>query len=350
MINIPSKIKTFCGFMSASVGFEFAEEVGFEVVLGNERNPIRARWSQDKYPNADVVNGSFIDPTIFADLVRKFTELNCQLATFSPCCQPFSRAGMQHLHSKEAFLFLYIIEFIKLTQTPWAWIENALEFQNAILDDDNRTVEQRIRDELEPLGYHIEVKIQDAVGFATPQHRRRTIVLISRIGEWKHPQECDESQYISAETAIGHLPPVDAGKRSGIFLHNGPYLPKCQVDMLSDTPEGCYPQQFINKDGTIYPTNKPNFVARRGLRDKPWGTIVQKSDSLTGFNTVHYEQNRTLTTLETILLTGLPQNWFIPLWARNNEELIRDVIGEAFAPLHVKALLQSLRNCCIDDK
>ena len=36
-------------------------------------------------------------------------------------------------------------------------------FKDAVLDDDPRTVEQRIRDELEPLGYHIEVKIQDAI-------------------------------------------------------------------------------------------------------------------------------------------------------------------------------------------
>lgn len=350
MTNTLPRIKVCTGFASASVGFEFAEEVEFDVVLGNELNKIRAQWSQDKYPNADIIQGSFTDPAIFAELVRKFSELGCQLATFSPCCQPFSKAGKQHLHSTEAFLFLYIILFIKLTRTPWAWIENALEFQNAILDDDGRTVEQRIRDELEPLGYHIEVKIQDAAGFGTPQHRRRTIILISRIGEWKHPQECDESQYVSAESAIGHLPPVDAGKRSGIFLHNGPYLPKCQIDMLAGVPEGASPKVFINPDGTIYSKQKPNFVAKRGCRNKPWGTIVQKSASLTGYNTVHYEQNRTLTTLETILLTGLPQDWFIPLLARNNEELIRDVIGECFAPLHVKALLQSLRDCCIDKK
>ena len=40
-----NKIKYFSGFMSASVGFEFAEQVGFECVLGNELNPTRAKWS-----------------------------------------------------------------------------------------------------------------------------------------------------------------------------------------------------------------------------------------------------------------------------------------------------------------
>ncbi len=74
---------------------------------------------------------------------------------------------------------------------------------------------------------------------------------------------------------------------------------------------------------------------------------MQKSASISGYNTVHYEQDRTLTTLEIILLTGLPQDWFIPLWARNDEQLIRDVIGECFAPHHVKALLQSYIDCIV---
>lgn len=227
------------------------------------------------------------------------------------------------------------------------WIENAEEFQNAVLDDDGRTVEQRIRDTLEPLGYHVEVKTQDCAGFGTPQHRRRTIVLFSRVGIWKHPQECDESQYATAESAIGNLPPVAAGQRSGIPLHNGPRLPKCQIDMLDGVKEDEFPKQFVNADGSFPKKPKPKFVGYRNPRNKPWGTIVQKSASISGYNTVHYEQNRTLTTLETILLTGLPQDWFIPLWARNDEQLIRDVIGECFAPHHVKALLQSYIDCIV---
>lgn len=129
--------------MSASVGFEFAEQLGFECVLGNELNPTRAKWSQEKFPNAEVVQKSFTNPKIFSYLVRRFKEEGCRLATFSPNCQPYSKAGKQHLHSTEAFLFLYIIKFIKLTMAENAWIENALEFKDAVLDDDPRTVEQR---------------------------------------------------------------------------------------------------------------------------------------------------------------------------------------------------------------
>lgn len=345
--DINKMIPIFCAFQSASIGFEWIKQLGFKIVLGNELNPIRYLWSCDKYPDAEIIKGSFTDPKIFAQLVCKFVEKGCKIGTFSPCCQPFAKAGKQHLHSTEAFLFLYILLFIRLTRMESGWIENAEEFQNAVLDDDGRTVEQRIRDTLEPLGYHVEVKTQDCAGFGTPQHRRRTIVLFSRVGIWKHPQECDESQYATAESAIGNLPPVAAGQRSGIPLHNGPSMPKCQVDMLHGVKEGESPKQFVNADGSFPKKPKPKFVGYRNPRNKPWGTIVQKSASISGYNTVHYEQNRTLTTLETILLTGLPQDWFIPLWARNDEQLIRDVIGESFAPHHVKALLQSYIDCIV---
>ena len=329
-----NKIKYFSGFMSASVGFEFAEELGFECVLGNELNKIRAKWSQEKFPNADIVQGSFTDPKIFSYLVRKFKEEGCRLATFSPNCQPFSKAGKQHLHSTEAFLFLHILKFIKLTMAENAWIENALEFR--------KTVEQRIRDELEPLGYHIEVKVQDAAGFKTPQHRRRTIFLISRIGIWKHPIECEEKDYVTVRQTIDHLPSVEAGERSHIPFQNGPYLPICQIAYIHDYTKSSDRIPFVSTQGVPCKKLKPQHVACRIDPDKPANTIVQKSASITGFRTCHYRDNRCLTVLEVILLTGLTENWFIPLWARNDEQLIRDVLGECFAPLHVKALLQTM--------
>ena len=337
-----NKIKYFSGFMSASVGFEFAEELGFECVLGNELNKIRAQWSQEKFPCADIVQGSFTDPKVFSYLVRKFKEEGCRLATFSPCCQPFSKAGKQHLHSKEAFLFLHILKFIKLTMTENAWIENALEFRNAVLNDDPRTVEQRIRDELEPLGYHIEVKIQDAAGFKTPQHRRRTIFLISRVGIWKHPVECEEKDYVTVRQTIDHLPSVKAGERSLKPFHNGPYLPTCQIKYIHNYTKSSDKIHFVSATGIPCKRLKPQYVACCIDPDKPANTIVQKSASITGFRTCHYRDKRCLTVLEVILLTGLTENWFIPLWVRNDEQLIRDVLGECFAPLHVKALLQTM--------
>lgn len=64
--DISKMIPIFCAFQSASVGFEWAKQLGFEIVLGNELNSIRHRWSQDKYPDAEIIKGSFTAPKIFA--------------------------------------------------------------------------------------------------------------------------------------------------------------------------------------------------------------------------------------------------------------------------------------------
>ena len=336
-----NRLKMYSGFTSASVCFENAKQYGFDVVLGNEVDEIRVAWTRVKHPNAEIVQGDFTDPKIFAYIVQRSKEEKIDLACFSPCCQPFSKAGFQHLYSPEAFLFLYILKYIELTRVPTAWIENAEEFGRSVLADDPRTIEQRIRDALEPLGYHIEVKIQDAAGFLTPQHRRRTIILISRIGVWKHPIECEEKDYITVRQAIDHLPSVKAGERSGITFHNGPYAPACQLKYIHAFTKSHNTIDFVSTKGVPCKKPKPQYVACSIDPDKPANTIVQKSASITGFRTCHYRDKRCLTVLEIILLSGLPQDWFVPLWARNNEQLIRDVLGECFCPLHTLAILKT---------
>lgn len=104
-----NRLKIYSGFTSASVFLEHAEQYGFDVVLANELNKIRAAWTRDKHPNAEIVQGDFTDPKIFAYIVQRSKEEKIDLACFSPCCQPFSKAGFQHLYSPEAFLFLYIL-------------------------------------------------------------------------------------------------------------------------------------------------------------------------------------------------------------------------------------------------
>ena len=53
-----------------------------------------------------------------------------------------------------------------------------------------------------------------------------------------------------------------------------------------------------------------------------------------------YSDARVLSVLELIRLTGLPDNWDIPVWA--NDGLIRKVIGESFPPRFAESLLQTI--------
>lgn len=336
------KIKYFSGFANIGIGTTFAEGLGFECALANELDLNRADWLQMSYPKTKVVQGNFTDRKIFKQLVDDFKSSGCELAIFSPCCQPFSRAGGQHLNSPEAFLFLDILEFIKQAKPKWAWIENAKEFPKSILNDDPRTIEERITTFLTNLGYDVNFEIQDAADFGTPQHRRRSICLISNTGHWEFPKKNPNKKPLTVRQATGHLPSVEAGKRSGIPFHNGPRLPKYQADCMIGVPDGKWSLSPVSVKGEPASKPKPKHAFRRIYWDRPCNTIVQKSSSISGFQTVHPKDNRTLTILEIILLGGLPENWKIPLPYRFKEDLIRDVLGEMFAPRHVAHLLKQL--------
>ena len=80
-------------------------------------------------------------------------------------------------------------------------------------------------------------------------------------------------------------------KISLLPLHNGPRLPKCQIDMLDGVKEDEFPKQFVNADGSLPKKPKPDFVGRRNFRNKPWGTIVQKSASMLRLK-IHGEFNK----------------------------------------------------------
>ena len=128
-----AKMKYFSGFGSCSIVTTYAKELGFECGLLNELDPLRAQWAQETFRHqglndAEVIQGDFTDPKIFKALLRKFRKRGLEMALFSPCCQPFSKAGKQHLDSPEAFLFLDIIKFIRKGRPLYSWIENAAEF------------------------------------------------------------------------------------------------------------------------------------------------------------------------------------------------------------------------------
>ena len=55
-----------------------------------------------------------------------------------------------------------------------------------------------------------------------------------------------------------------------------------------------------------------------------------------------YSGCRPLSILELFRVTGLPDDYPVPEWAANNDRLIREVIGECFAPLHVARLMTTL--------
>ncbi len=330
----------FSAFSNVGIGETFAKENGFECVLANEYDVNRACWFQQAHPTAKMICGDFTNQQTFSDLVRLFKKKKCQAAFFSPCCQPFCRAGGQHLDSPAAFYILYVLEFIKQTRPLVGMIENAREFPTAILKDDPRPIKKRIFKFLKDLGYQVKMEIQDAVDYGSPQSRKRAVFLFSRIGEVAFPKKV--SHYKTVEEVIGHLPSLQAGEHSFIPFHYAPPMPKVQADCMIGVLPGERSPHPVDRYGNPK-LNAPGYTFKRIWADRYCPTILQHSDQITGFNTIHYRDNRCLTIKEIILLSGLADDWYVPPFYRSCTRFIRAVLGEAYLPHHFLANLLELK-------
>lgn len=350
---IPNKtIKYTSLFQSCGIGELYLKEhLGLVATVSNEIIPQRARWSQEIYPDCEVVCGDIWDDDVFEKLVRLHKEKGNTGVMCSCSCQSYSLANSRRNPSdKRGRLFERSLEFVKETDPDCAIFENVPQLFTARLDD-GRIIGDIIIETLKSLGYNVSHGVQNAANFYTPQNRRRAIILARKSKIWNLPDPFDE--VITLRQAIGNLPVIEAGEDSGIKYHVAPMWALPQIEVMRHTPTGCsaHDNEYwkpVNVDGT---PSKAKFHCsfQRKAWDEPCNTILCDSKGVSGFRNVHpgrllpngtYSDARCLTVLELLRVTGLPDDYPIPTWAK--DKLIRDAMGECFAPLHVLAIMKGL--------
>jgi DNA (cytosine-5)-methyltransferase 1 len=126
------------------------------------------------------------------------TELpNAPVLIGGPPCQPFSVGGKQKglKDSRDGFpIFISAVERLR----PDIWL-----FENVRgLLYRNKWYLDEITQALQALGYVIEVKLLNAVGFSVPQNRER-IIVVGHKGNFRFPKLLERK--VSAGEAIGEL-------------------------------------------------------------------------------------------------------------------------------------------------
>ena len=326
--------------------------LGLVGTVGNEIVPNRANWAKEIYPDCEVVCGDIWDNEVFDKLVKLHKEKQCSGVCASPSCQSYSLSNTRRNPSdKRGHLFEPMLDFIKAVDAEWVLIENVPQMLTVKLDD-GRIVGQYIIETLKSWGYYVDSGIQSAADFFTPQDRKRAIILAHKNKPWLLPEPYAEK--ITLRDAIGDLPSLEAGMSSNIKWHYAPTWAPAQIEVMKHTPTGCSAHDNpvwkpANVDGT---PSKAKFKCsfQRKAWDIPCNTILQDSKGVSGFRNVHpgrllpdgtYSDARCLSILELLRVTGLPDDYPIPTWASDN--LIRGVIGECFAPLHVLEIMKQLR-------
>lgn len=353
-------------FANVGIGTYYLHNQNINCAVANELLGDRAEWHDYIYPNADMVQGDITDPEVYNKLVQLHKQHGCKLVLASPPCQSFSKANNSKGKASDIRtpLFRTNLDFIRDTDTDYAMIENVPDFLNAkpkqlkeLLGD--LTIGEYIKQELENMGYVVNIGVYSAADYGTAQDRQRAIILAAKkeLGLWKFPKK-DKFRKLLFK-AIGDLPSLEPGQQDTERpMHYALDLPACQIEFLKHTPTASSAwknkkeYQPVNVDGS---ESCAQFKASFSRKDwnKPSNTVLTDSGSLGGMINIHpgrplsdgtYSDCRPLSILELFRITGLPDDYPIPEKFIKNDKLIRDVIRECFAPLHVARLMTTMPN------
>ena len=366
-------------FANAGIGTFLAKEVGCECSVANESLLGRQQLHQNLHgKDCRVVFGDINDDKVFNEVVRLHKERGCVGVMQTAPCQSFSLAGGQHLDDEEALLFKRGLQFIKETEPEWIFFENVPYFisddqlnKPEIIDKlDGKTVKQYIYDFLESLnlGYIGNHGILDASYFGNPQGRERAILLFRKGKKWEFPKP-DEKRMTVRDAMWNRFMQLEP-KGLGTWrdpenrFHFAAYVELNQAECLRRTPTGKSalqnpePWKIKTTKGNDSQAQHENSAYCRIKWDSPCPTIRQSSDNLGDDRTIHpgyelgkdengiqlYSDPRPLSLAEIFVLTGLPQSFndAIPDWAVADEELLRQVIGEALMPQLANRILAML--------
>lgn len=338
-------------FANVGIAETYLKDAGVQIVLANELLEERTNFYSHLH-ESKIICGSITDDLIFDEIIRqsKYEKVNFILAT--PPCQGMSMAGKMQEDDPRNYLIIKAMEAFILISPDAMLIENVSQMYQTsiIINNEKVNIKNYIQVICKKYGYNVKFDIFDAADYGTAQHRKRSFTRIFKDTYiWQDPVK---QKHITVAEKIKELPSLESGEKSNIRWHNARLHNDRHILWMKHTPTGKsamhneehYPQKNGRKIKGFATTYK------RILWDKPAPTITMSSGSISSQNNVHpgnllcdgtYSDARCLTVLELLRLTGLPDNWDIPIWA--NENLVRQVIGEAIPPMLVKSIVGMLR-------
>ena len=168
---------------------------------------------------------------------------------------------------------------------------------------------------LQERGYYIDFNVVYCPDYGVPQHRKRLVLLASRLGEISLiPPLYSPSNYLTVRDAISHLPAINAGEVSGEdALHRSSALSALNLRRIEQSVQGgtwrdwdadlrlsCHQR----KSGKTFPS-----VYGRMSWDKPSPTITTQFYGYGNGRFGHPEQNRAISLREGAILQSFPDDY-----------------------------------------
>ena len=328
-------------FCNIGLGTYMLKDLNIEVAVANELLSDRAQIHRELYPGCNVITGSITDDNIYKKIVAAHKERNCRIVLMSPSCQPFSKAGKQHINRDDSILIMTGMQFLEDVNdcNDIFMCENVAEFLGAcpdkIKDKKYDTIYDYISQTADKLGYIINIDYLDAACYNTGEKRNRSIIMgikkelvqemlgtteITADNVWKFPKP-DEFK-VSEEICLQGIPSIEAGEHRIDFnrLHFTPNLEPDIVDILKKTPAGEF--TIIMRPNQKTKDEFDEIKIERAHGDRPAPTITGESSHFRApahrFPAGRIRKDgiqsdaRYRTPYEILVLMGMPRDFELP--------------------------------------
>lgn len=349
-------MKALSMFSGIGVGEYYLKEVGIDVVVANEIMKNRATAHNFFYPNCEMVNADITEVETQKRLIELGKKYKVSIIIATPPCQGLSTAGSnkteESLHSDPRnHLILSALNVVDELLPDYFLIENVPRFQQMLFEFDEKTVSL-----FELLNikygekYKIDCKVFNAADYGVPQTRYRVVYRMWKKDlYWKLPHK---QHQITLYEAIGDLPSIEAGEKSGIKNHFARKHPQNQVECMSHTPSGmtAFKNEFYfpkKQDGTRVKGYNNSY--KRMKWDVPAPTITMRNEIISSQENVHpgreigngiWSDARVLTLRELLIVSSLPADIDQPV--NLTETSFRQLIGEGIPPLLMKNIMKGI--------
>lgn len=303
--RVVSGIDLFCGAGGLTYGLKKA---GITVIAGIDLDPACefpfAANNEAKFIKADIreLSGTDLSSLYPADTIRL-------LAGCAPC-RPFSpfRRGSDNSDLDEWGLLGEFCRLVRELKPDLVTMENVPDLASKPIFRDFVRALRRF-------GYDVDSRSVYCPPFGIPQHRRRLVLLASKIGSVKVPFGLlPPDKYRTVRDAIGTVPQLAAGESDSTDrLHKARSVTEKNLQRLrasrpggtwKDWPRSLRAPCHRKKSGASYQS-----VYSRMVWDEPSPTITTQAYSFGTGRFGHPEQDRSITLREAAILQTFPRRY-----------------------------------------
>lgn len=355
-------IDLFCGAGGLSEGFR---QAGFHVLVGQDYDDVAGQTFAATHHEARFIGGPVeqVTPQQLLDAAGK-KRGDIDVICGGPPCQGYSVYNHQRgVNDPRAGLFRQYLRIVEGVMPRWLVMENV----TGITSIAGGAIVRQIFEEMNRLGYKVEMRVLRAEEYGVPQERRRVVFIANRVDApilFPDPTHgAGLLPFVSVWDAISDLPKLENGEDRGIlpygrraknsyqvmlrgdcrfaFNHAATRLASINLKRMHHIPPG---GSWRDIPYDLLPAGMK--LAKRSDHTKRYGrprktdlacTILTKCDVHWGAY-IHPEQDRSFTVREAARLQSFPD--FFSFQGNRTEQFVQ--VGNAVPPLLGKRIAESV--------